>query len=123
MKNVFNSVMIGFFGLDSSQIMWILMLIAIPLGIGIIIGLIQMNKKNKLQNQIKETVVAELKSKEQSANKTEKTNSNETTKTQQTSTLLSDEVFSQLEKLAKLKEQGIITDEEFIEQKKKVLNN
>jgi len=34
-----------------------------------------------------------------------------------------DEIFTQLEKLSKLKEQGIITDEEFIEQKKKVLNN
>jgi len=34
-----------------------------------------------------------------------------------------DDIFTQLEKLSNLKEQGIITEDEFIEQKKKVLNN
>lgn len=36
--------------------------------------------------------------------------------------VITDDKISQLEKLAKLKEQGILTDEEFQEQKKRVLN-
>ena len=39
-----------------------------------------------------------------------------------TTTTLNDNVFSQIEKLGKLKEQGLITDEEFQQQKIKLLN-
>ncbi|MCG9968612.1 SHOCT domain-containing protein [Pelotomaculum terephthalicicum JT] len=39
-----------------------------------------------------------------------------------TSTSLTNDVIDQLERLAKLKEQGILTEEKFKEQKQKILN-
>ncbi len=101
---------LGFMGLDSSQILKILGFAAIPIALGIIAGIIKMNRKTKLEKSIRSAVISELKN-------------NEPINSKEKSVKKNDELLAQIEKLGKLKDNGLITDAEFQEQKKKILDN
>lgn len=99
----------------------------ILLGIGVIlfiIGIIKLVSKGstKMKEETENKESKKTQPIETTQNSQGTKNESTNVKPIQTETnLLSDELFVQIEKLGKLKEQGLITDEEFQEQKKKIL--
>lgn len=82
-------------------------------GIGLIlliVGIVMASSKSSIQRN-KEAELLVLKNSNSAPSVAEKKSENN----------IDDRIFSQLEKLAKLKDQGIITDDEFQQQKKKLL--
>lgn len=85
-----------------------------------ILGIVMVATKTK--GQRKKEAELEVLRKIQLANNTSQSGQTNTTQTDNSSTQKSTEdKFGQLEKLGKLKEQGLLTDEEFQQQKKNIL--